>query len=734
MPKIKLIYIFQINLLIISSLSFVACNQGITGKFYHNMTAQFNPYFIARNRLDSVELDIFMSRKDNYNRVLDVMPIEDTSALRKYDPKLEDCLKKAYIVHNRHEESKLLDASYIVIGKARFYLRKYEKAIEILKYVNVKGKEPEDQNRALIELLYVYTELDDERAAATVLNAFRTRDLGKEKTEFYLARGHFYRRQNDYLETAKSLGSAVLEMPRGERRGRIYFILGQIYQRLGKNDLARSNYLEVLKNNPPYELAFFARLYANQVTEINADTDTRKAQRYYKKLLRDLKNKEYQDKIYYEMGMFALRQNKIDEAMAHLQQALRVPQPNPLQKAYTYLKIAEINYKPLRKYEEAKMYYDSVMTALPKNAEEYPAVEKRQKTLLEFVKYLNEYRLCDSLQRLAQMPEAERNEFIAKQLVAEESKKYDREDSLRKVQEKIAERNRNRTPEVGTLDEQLQANTSTGWYFDNPTAVQRGLNDFRRKWNNRPLEDNWRRSNKVVVGNGNNPENPAITEINIDPVEIRKTAIEKRVTERTESILAALPTKPAQMDSLDKLIETDLFELGKINRFKLDEPENAIVDLEKLLQRFPKSQYEPETLYILYLANQDLNKTGKQEEYKRLILSKFPNSSFAKLLQNPNYLAEVRANDDSAKAIYKRAYGYYEAANYAQAIGEISRIEKEYAENSILDKVQLLQLILNFKLTGKKEEFKITLEKFKEQYPESTLLVYVDGLIKQTEK
>jgi tetratricopeptide (TPR) repeat protein len=699
------------------------------------MTAQFNPYFIARNRLDSVELDIFMTRKDNYNRVLDVVPIEDTASLRKYDPKLEDCLKKAYIVHNRHEESKLLDASYIIVGKARFYLRKYEKAIEILKYVNVKGKTPEDQNRALIELLYVYTELRDEKAALAVLNALRTRELGKEKREFYLARGHFFRRQNDYLETAKSLGSAVLEMPRGERRGRIYFILGQIYQRLGKNDLARRDYLEVLKNNPPYELAFYARLYANQVTEIGAETDTRKAQRYYKKLLRDIKNKEYQDKIYYEMGVFALRQNKVEEAMANLQKALRVPQPNPLQKAYTYLKIAEIYYKPLRKYEDAKMYYDSVMTALPKNAEEYASVEKRQKTLLEFVKYLNEYRLCDSLQRLAQMPEAQRNDYLAKQLIAQETKKYDTEDSLRKVQEKLAARNRNKKTELGTLDEQLQANTATvGWYFDNPTAVQRGLNDFKRKWNNRPLEDNWRRSNKVIIGNGSNPQTPEISEVKIDPIEIRKKAIEQRVAERTQAILVALPTKPEQMDSLDKRIETDLYELGKINHFKLEEPENAILDLEKLLQRFAQSQYEPESLYILYLANQDIRNSTQQQKYKDLILSKFPKSSYAKILQNPNYLAEVRANDDSAKAIYKRAYSFYEVGNYTQALSELQVIKQGYAENSITDKVELLQLILDFKITGKKEEFKITLEKFKEQYPESTLLAYVDGLIKQTEK
>src|SRR5690606_18573137 len=32
------------------------------------------------------------------------------------------------------------------------------------------------------------------------------------------------------------------------------------------------------------------------------------------------------------------------------------------------------------------------------------------------------------------------------------------------------------------------------WYFANPTLMQQGLNEFKRKWGNRTLQDNWRRS------------------------------------------------------------------------------------------------------------------------------------------------------------------------------------------------------------------------------------------------
>ena len=64
--------------------------------------------------------------------------------------------------------------------------------------------------------------------------------------------------------------------------------------------------------NPEYEVDFYARLYLAQVTEISRSKSVNAALKSFRKLLKDSKNKEFKDKIYYEMGVFELKQKNLD--------------------------------------------------------------------------------------------------------------------------------------------------------------------------------------------------------------------------------------------------------------------------------------------------------------------------------------------------------------------------------------------------------------------------------------
>ena len=52
-----------------------------------------------------------------------------------------------------------------------------------------------------------------------------------------------------------------------------------------------------------------------QVTEISRSRDINAARKSFKRLLKDSKNKEFHDKIYYEMGVFELKQKNLNEAI-----------------------------------------------------------------------------------------------------------------------------------------------------------------------------------------------------------------------------------------------------------------------------------------------------------------------------------------------------------------------------------------------------------------------------------
>ncbi len=46
------------------------------------------------------------------------------------------------------------------------------------------------------------------------------------------------------------------------------------------------------------------------------------------------------------------------------------------------------------------------------------------------------------------------------------------------------------------------------WYFYNQAALTFGRTEFRRRWGDRPLEDNWRRYNKTRVSMSQASANP----------------------------------------------------------------------------------------------------------------------------------------------------------------------------------------------------------------------------------
>jgi tetratricopeptide (TPR) repeat protein len=712
---LKVKYLFYILGLIILLES---CNttEKLPNKIFHNLTARYNPYFLAKKRIDSLERALFYARKDNYNRVLEVITQTDTTQWQSADNILNLSVKQIAIVPNRHENSDLLDASYLMLGKIRFYMRDFDNATGTLKYINTKGKNESVKQSALIELMRLYLQSDDFKSAGMVLNTLQKMPLeNAEKHDFLVMRAHYFRRQDDYVETGKSLGSALRLMKRGEVKARIYFLQGQIYQRLEKDELAYVHYKKVLKNNPSYELSFYAKLYLAQVSGLGEGKSIKKINRYFKKLLKDIKNKEYQDKIYYEMALFELRQKKTPEAIRYLHESVQVSN-NSSQKAYSFLKLGEIHYG-VQQFESAKNYYDSTMASLPQNDEQYKTVKKRQEVLTEFVKHLNTYRTQDSLQRLAKMSEPALEEYLQNSLIASENRRYD--DSLKRAKIEREKQAKAKTVVANTLEETTTPKGNI-WYFYNPKAVQQGQQEFVKKWGKRPLEDNWRLTDNIISNN----ENSSNTDNKVNEAEVRAEIIQTNVAQRKKAVVSALPKTEEDLKKSNAQIEEAAFELGKIYRFKLEEPQNAIQYFEDLLNRFPATTHEPEVLYYLYQLYQK-QVPGKESDYSRRLTDKYPNSIYARLIGDPEYLAKMKANEGRAFAAYKKAYELYENMKYPEATASIDQLLREYPVNPIQDKIELLQMMIAAKTTQDKAEFKRALETFKEKYPESTLKVQV---------
>lgn len=698
--------------------------KGIIANLYHNTTARYNAYFYAKMRMDEIRQAVLENQENNFNRILEIYPETDTALVSSLDAQIEDCVKKASVAIERHPHSRWADDSYILIGQCRLYKQNFSDAIKTFKYVNTQSENDEARHRALINLMRTFIEAEEQNNAIAVSDYLKKEKLNREnKARLSLTRAYLYQLNGDYSNVVSNLLVAAPLLRNSEGKARIYYIIGQVYQELGFDAQAYQNYQQVLKSNPEYELYFYARLNMAQVYDLSKESDTRKIRKYFRKLLRDKKNLEYRDKIYYEMAAFEQKQDKLEEAIELYNKSVRASLNNSRQKAYAYLALGRIYYNDYREYSLAKAYYDSTMSVLPNDEVEYERIAQRQKVLTNFVEQLNTIQEQDSLLALAAMDSTELNAFLDKVLRDQEMARLEND----RVQNKRNRRNGNSSfPEVRSpFDVQSQEGGSEGsWYFYSSSAISMGRTAFVRKWGNRPLGDNWRRAEKDISSTFAQKD---VNEIEaVDIIEEEQSPGEMAEAQR-QGLYTDIPFSEEQQQEALALIEEAYYKLGGIYDFDLNEKQNAIETFETLLSRFPSSAYKPEVLYQLYLIYKELD-DNTYIKYKNQLLEEFPKSLYAKIIENPNYRQESNLASERMKQVYKEAYTLYEKGEYARAEQIVSANLLENPDNDFTDNMALLRILITGKLENP-AQYQLALQNFLQKYPESELQEYAGKLL-----
>lgn len=163
-------------------------------------------------------------------------------------------------------------------------------------------------------------------------------------------------------------------LTKADRKGRIYFIIGQVYQKLGFGSEAYNYYQRCLATNPDYEIDFYARLNMAQVARLDNSKNIRNIRKQFAKLLSDTKNQEFKDKIYFELGEFERKQGNIPEAIDQYKLFAHAGKNKRIQ-GNAYLRIGQLYFDSLKRFSLAKSFYDSAVTALPPEFENYVAIK-----------------------------------------------------------------------------------------------------------------------------------------------------------------------------------------------------------------------------------------------------------------------------------------------------------------------------------------------------------------------
>ena len=131
------------------------------------------------------------------------------------------------------------------------------------------------------------------------------------------------------------------------------------------------------------------------------------------KMLKDSKNKEFLDVIYFGLAELSNRQGNIKEASSLYAKSVATSIKNNAQKALSSYILADIYYTQ-QNYRNSQAYYDTAVAFMSNNNDKFELASNRQKTLTELITNLNIIQHQDSIQRIALMPENERLAFIDK--------------------------------------------------------------------------------------------------------------------------------------------------------------------------------------------------------------------------------------------------------------------------------------------------------------------------------
>lgn len=711
--SVRLLLFLLLGILISCSVE----QNNFTSNVFHNLTAHYNGYYYAREKTYEVEKIILKSLDDDPNQILRLFPKLDTVLAKTYLKDTEEIIKMASLSIQRHPNSKWVDDSYVLVGKARLYSSDFQNAIQTFKYVNTKSPDIDTRHQALVQLLRTFTEQNDYDRAEETFRFLEKEKLNKEnQKDLYLEKAYYYQVRNDYDYMVRNLAKADSLLERKDRKGRIYFLIGQVYQKLGFDAEAFNYYRKCVASNPDYEIDFYARLNMAQVARLDDKKDIRQLRAQFEKMLTDAKNIEFRDKIYYELGEFDRKQGNLKEAIESYSQAAHAGTNKRIQGS-AYLRIGQLEFDSLKKYSLAKLYYDSAIGALPKDFENYDDIKRRQEILGEFAKYTEAITWNDSLLALSA--------FDSLTLRT----KLDSVIASRKNAEAPTKKKKKRSSEGSSGGNQnssffnTESAATSDWYFGNPSAVSLGQSEFQRIWGTIPLSDNWRRSNKTTV----------INEPNVIAAEVAgqkaPATTETKTTEAPDEVaklINQIPRTEEQKATALAKIEEGYFKLGDLYYFQLNEKENASELYANLLQRFPGSEFEPEVLYKLYLISRDKDPV-KAEQYASLLKTNHPQSTFTRILVNPDYMRETSVAAEKQKLIYKEAYAYYQANNLRAAQDKI-RLAMQEGETGFTPQLELLKILV----TGKTEDvsrYQYELGEFIKKYPDDAMKPYAEQLL-----
>lgn len=709
---------------------------------FHQTKVKYNILYNGNIAYEEGLKAIRDANEDDYSRVLHLYPVSNHKAAEasasQMDKTIEKCRKciKLHSIKSKpkrdpkrandpkyklwlqsEEFNSQMYRAWLRLGEAEFHKGDFLGAVSTFNYV--ARHYANDANivaQCQLWIARAYAEMGWQYEAEDVLNRVQIDALSRKEARFYSAvKADVLLHGGQYHAALPFVKIAVPYEKRKIYRPRFAYVLGQLYELEGNREDAIHAYKSVIRMAPSNEMDFNARI---RIAELGG----RGSLRQLRTMSKQSKHKDRLDRIYGAMGNIYLQQGDTAKALELYAQAIEQATQAGSAKADILVRSGDIYYDR-HDYVQAQPCYREAATILTAEDERYPRVRLRSEVLDQLIVQYNQAQLQDSLQRLSLKSEEEQRavaEKIVADLIAAEQA-----DSARQAQDARAAARGDEGPRSVNTANMLGGGGQSGeWYFYNPQLMRQGQQEWRRKWGNRPLEDNWRRLNKQVAA-ALPGEDELMDELNDSTTQSADSlapAPAPRETDihKPEYYLQQIPRTEQELAVSDSLWREAMVQMVMIYRDDLNDQPQAQETLRQLEQRAAGHPSLLEIYYAAYLEALRTNNTEEASVWRSKILQYYPQTTQAQIVSQPDYFARLQRMAQEQDSLYAATYTAYTKGNYRQVKTDKQYAETEYPLSPLMPRWLFLNAVAVARTDGK-EPFTRELQDLVARYPETEL-------------
>jgi hypothetical protein len=713
---------------------------------YHGTTAHYNGYFNANDLLEEAMKTYRENQKEDYYSVLPILQLPGEEEVKNMYAPIDTAISKCTKVIQRHampsmekpaskkeEHNRWIDENWITIGIANYYRRDYDLAFKNFEYTKkffsadkssyiaemwmartyiAQGKFTE-ANYAITNLEKAQESMEngDSKGPKGGKNSKSSKSKKKKskknkdkevppfpkklRYDLAITRAMFAEKKKDSESEIKALTKALEYAKKSRDKARINYILGQLYENAGDRGKAAYHYGRVKKYNAGYEMSF----NANLKNALNAGGE--KVRKSLKKMLRDTKNAEFKDQIYYTLGKMDQQESNEEGAKNNYTRSAFYSTSNNRQKGMAYEKLGDMSFTK-KDYLSAQKYYDSCAKVIPETYPNYEGIKNKASKLQSLVNALEIAHYEDSIQRIAKLSPSEQLAFA--------------EGVINKMKKDEEERKRQDAIRLVALQEIQSKKSADGsgnkFYWNNEKAKAEGLEEFRKQWGQRANEDDWRRSEKIVFASFVDPEDSTATPDKPESSDV--TALDSLTP---EMLVAKLPLSDSALTASRDRMMNAYFDAGGIYDEQLSESALAEKQYRTMLGQDFNHDMKLLAAYQIYRLHSPEDPAAVEQ--KDYILINYPTSDYAGYLRDPDYFLKKKEREKLTQEAYLTDLDRYERGLYYPVVAKADKVLAEEKDNPYRSKYLLLKAMAQAKMTENKKSIIPTLDTLIALYPKT---------------